>query len=229
MPDTQYVAPFGDKATPARWVLPAALEFMPKLAFARFDGSAAAGNYAPCLRLISDSGHVAAEAISDTSVAAGGSADVTWFPGVKESPFQPNTAGTWVSYTPSWSENSGTQPSLGNGTLTGLYFQLAKYVVARIVLNAGTTTTYGNSGGVWQFSLPVTAAAASVSFGMSSNSKHGTGDVLTFGFQSGTTTMAGWGYTPVGGTGLIQFLNSAQPVTWAAGDTLRLACLYEAA
>lgn len=84
MADRQFVAPFGDHAAPADWTLAAALEILPKLAHAKFDGTNAAGSYKPCLRLISDSGHVAAEAVSETIVAAGASADVTWFPGVDD-------------------------------------------------------------------------------------------------------------------------------------------------
>lgn len=82
MPDRQFVAPFGDHAAPADWRLPASLEILPKMAWARFNGAAAAGSYRPCLRLISDSGHVAAEAISEVTVAAGASADVSWFQGL---------------------------------------------------------------------------------------------------------------------------------------------------
>lgn len=94
MPDRQHVAPFGTKATPASWVLPAALEFSPKIAFARFNGASAAGPWKPCLRLISDAGIVAAECVAETIVAAGGSADVSWFHGVDDDTFAvPATAG----------------------------------------------------------------------------------------------------------------------------------------
>jgi hypothetical protein len=81
MPDRQFVAPFGTKSAPADWTLQAALEIAPKMAHAKYDGSGAAGSYRPCLRLISDSGHVAAECVSEIIVAAGASADVSWFPG----------------------------------------------------------------------------------------------------------------------------------------------------
>ena len=93
MPDRQFVAPFGAKQAPADWVLPASLEILPKIAWASFDGSGAAGAFKPCLRLISDSGHVAAEAVSEIVVAAGASADVTWFPGVDEDAAAPTVPG----------------------------------------------------------------------------------------------------------------------------------------
>lgn len=84
MADRQFVAPFGNKQAPADWVLPASLEILPKLAYAHFDGTSAAGTFLPCLRFISDSGHVAVEAVSEEQVVAGASADVSWFPGVDE-------------------------------------------------------------------------------------------------------------------------------------------------
>lgn len=80
MADTQYV-PLGQEDAPAGWLLPAGLEIVPKIAYASFDGTAATA-FLPCLRIVSDSGHVAAECVSSTEVAAGGSADVTWFRGV---------------------------------------------------------------------------------------------------------------------------------------------------
>jgi hypothetical protein len=58
----------------------------------------------------------------------------------------------WTSYTPTWN-STGTAPSLGNGTLQGLYLQVGKLVYVLINFKAGSTTTYGT--GNWQFSLPL--------------------------------------------------------------------------
>lgn len=98
MPDRQYVAPFGTHSTPADWTLAFGFDIPPRLAFARYNGSGATGAYKPCLRIISDSGHVAVEAVSDVTVPAGGSADVSWFPDVRTDtqPSAPLTAGTWL-------------------------------------------------------------------------------------------------------------------------------------
>lgn len=81
MPLRQFVVPLKSPSTPADWTLPASLEIIPRLAFASFNGAGAAGSYVPVLRIISDSGHVAAECVSEVTVAAGASADVSWFPG----------------------------------------------------------------------------------------------------------------------------------------------------
>lgn len=88
----------GVQSCPADWLLPSSLQIIPKTAYASYNGTSASGSFKPCLRVRSDSGHVAYEAVSDTIVAAGGSADVTWFPwwrGVTQVPGpSPNPLGT---------------------------------------------------------------------------------------------------------------------------------------
>lgn len=64
----------------------------------------------------------------------------------------------WTTYTPTWSTDGATQPSLGNGTITGAYKVIGKTVFVRVRLVFGTTTTAGT--GTFYFSLPVNAAAA---------------------------------------------------------------------
>jgi hypothetical protein len=81
MPDTQ-IHPFGTEPAPADYNIPAAAELLLKGAFAKFDGSGAAGAFVPLLRIISDAGSVSLEAPQDVTVAAGGSADASWFPHV---------------------------------------------------------------------------------------------------------------------------------------------------
>ena len=63
----------------------------------------------------------------------------------------------WTTYTPTWTAAT-TNPTLGNGTLTGAYKQIGKTVFVRVKLSWGSTTTGGS--GDWRFSLPVTAASA---------------------------------------------------------------------
>lgn len=60
---------------------------------------------------------------------------------------------TWTSYTPAWS-SSGTQPTLGNGTSAGEYFQTEKLVFVRGIITFGSTTTFGT--GNYAISVPVT-------------------------------------------------------------------------
>lgn len=60
----------------------------------------------------------------------------------------------WTAYTPSWTAST-TNPTLGNGTLTGYYKQIGKTVFVRVKLDWGSTTSGGS--GDWRFSLPVSA------------------------------------------------------------------------
>src|ERR1044071_1955961 len=48
----------------------------------------------------------------------------------------------WDSYTPTWT-NSTTNPTIGNGTLSGAYIQVGKFVVFRVSIGMGSTTTFG--------------------------------------------------------------------------------------
>lgn len=63
----------------------------------------------------------------------------------------------YSSYAPTWSAAT-TNPTLGNGTLAGLYRQVNKEVHFLIRLLIGSTTTVGSGGYSW--SLPVAAASA---------------------------------------------------------------------
>lgn len=67
--------------------------------------------------------------------------------------------GAWTAYTPTWAA-TGTAVALGNGTISGRYAQLSKWLRATGLLTTGGTTTYGT--GTYTFTLPAgfTAAAA---------------------------------------------------------------------
>jgi hypothetical protein len=65
----------------------------------------------------------------------------------------------WTSYSPTWTTDDVTQPSLGDGTLTGAYKQIGKTVFVRIKLIYGSTTSGGT--GAFLFSLPISASDAS--------------------------------------------------------------------
>jgi hypothetical protein len=56
-----------------------------------------------------------------------------------------------VAYTPTWGA-TGSQPTIGNGTLNGSYARLGKVVFVNFVLTIGSTTFVG--GGAWIFGLP---------------------------------------------------------------------------
>jgi hypothetical protein len=101
-------------------------------------------------------GGTGADAFSRLAVGTNGqllSADSTAATGLAWS-----YGGKATSYTPIWAVISGTQPVLGNGTLTGSYSRIGDLVFFRIQLNIGSTTTTGS--GNYTFSLPFTMGSA---------------------------------------------------------------------
>ena len=82
--DDQQVLVTGTAAAPTHFTVPGNGQIQPKAVFAHYDGSAATTTFVPALKIISDGGEVVAICPCSTSVAAAGSADVTWFPHVGE-------------------------------------------------------------------------------------------------------------------------------------------------
>jgi hypothetical protein len=62
-----------------------------------------------------------------------------------------NWLGASISYTPTWTATT-TNPTLGNGTLTGSYMQVGNLIAFTISLEFGSTTSGGT--GNWRFALP---------------------------------------------------------------------------
>jgi len=65
---------------------------------------------------------------------------------------------SWTSYTPTWTSDA-TQPTLGDGTLTGAYKVIGKTCFVRVRLVYGTTTNSGT--GAFYFNLPFSASVSS--------------------------------------------------------------------
>jgi hypothetical protein len=82
MADVQLFAP-GVEAAPLDYTLPDTAEILLKAAGAIFDGTAAAGAFLPAIVITPPSGVPLPPFTTDTAVAAGASAEVAWFPGVK--------------------------------------------------------------------------------------------------------------------------------------------------
>jgi hypothetical protein len=57
----------------------------------------------------------------------------------------------WVDYTPSWTSD-GTQPNIGNGSVTGKWRRVGDSIECQVRVLAGSTTTYGT--GTYLLSLP---------------------------------------------------------------------------
>jgi hypothetical protein len=124
------------------------------------------------------------------------------------------------TYTPTWS-GLGTPPALGNGTISGRYFQIGKLVFLSITLTTGSTSTYGSSS--WTFSLPVTAATTHKFTGSALVTDTGTGWYACGCRIESSTTLSPY-YAFNGNT-----MTSVHPHTWATGDVLEITIVYEAA
>jgi len=138
---------------------------------------------------------------------------------VKEQP-----VGAWQSYTVSWTATT-TNPSIGNGTLSGRYVQLGKTVICAVSLTMGSTTTYGS--GSWNLSLPKTSANNGIYYG---------GQWMAV--DLGTTNHAGQVFLLPNVSVInyflrenvaLDYLNNITPHIWASGDVLRFSVTYETA
>lgn len=67
-------------AVPQDYTVPGAQEILPKSVSADMNGAAAASAWYPCLQLVDPGGNVMSSAIPTSTIAAGASASVTWFP-----------------------------------------------------------------------------------------------------------------------------------------------------
>lgn len=70
------------KAVPQDYTVPPAAELVPLSLTASFDGTSAAGTFQPLLEVLTPGGQVVVRCPTQISLAAGASADVSWFPGV---------------------------------------------------------------------------------------------------------------------------------------------------
>ncbi len=71
----------GPQAVPLTYTVPGTGEVVPLACQALFDGTGASGPFVPALIFKSQAGHVIARVPTATTVAAGASAEVSWFPG----------------------------------------------------------------------------------------------------------------------------------------------------
>lgn len=107
MPDIAIVNPTVT-AAPKDYPVSGNQELLLKAVRARIDGSAATGSYLPAVQLIAPSGDVMWSAVPSSPIAAGGSADVSWFPGGDLD--TPSSSGGIVSVTSGTGSITVTQP-----------------------------------------------------------------------------------------------------------------------
>lgn len=138
-----------------------------------------------------------------------------------------NITNAWIAYTPIWSSQGGTQPNLGDGTLTGFYKKIGKTVFVRVKLNFGLTTIGGD--GAWLFSLPVNAASQDgIQFPCSMlDNGFAWYQGIVNGTYSGFTDKSAIIAQSPGGANSSQGVSGAFPFGWGNGDSLQFNGSYE--
>ena len=81
--DDQQILVTGQQAAPTSFKISGTGEIRPKVMNVVYDGTGAGSTFLPALEIISDGGVVVARAVA-SSIAAGGSAEVCWFPAVSD-------------------------------------------------------------------------------------------------------------------------------------------------
>lgn len=122
------------------------------------------------------------------------------------------------SYTPSWTAAS-VNPSIGNGTITGIASKVGRAVTVQLRVVMGSTTTYGT--GIWAFSVPYVPSTTLPAVG------------TVHAVDSGTTNYVGLCETATDGTARVFVYGDAAnaygasvPFTWANTDVLTLSITY---
>ncbi|MEB0194657.1 hypothetical protein [Pseudomonas sp. CCI1.1] len=127
------------------------------------------------------------------------------------------------TFSPTWSQASGSQPSIGNGSLTGKYTRQGFLVKFEMTLTVGSTTTFGNSSGPYLFSLPVGGSQNSAQnflAGWCFDASASTDFPVNGQIASGTNTLT----ISRNGAGV----RDGFPFSWAAGDSINVSICYMA-
>jgi hypothetical protein len=161
--------------------------------------------------------------VGNAQVATGAAIDVAKLAaGADESVLKtvsgaPAWAGAATSYTPTWGVLSGSAPSLGNGTLSGVYFRLGALLHIGISLTWGSTTSAAGTG-IWTFSTPVNftgVLGAAIAIDISAGAR--------YPFMPVPSASAAFFLMNFAGTG---FISDGQPFVWANTDILQIDALF---
>jgi hypothetical protein len=131
-------------AAPKSYMIHGAQEIVLKGVTATLDGTGAAGTWVPALQVVDPSGFVVGTYTCGTVLAAGASADVSWFPGVSVSAHGGSVTATFTSYVPFDGPDTN-----GNGYLALTASQ--GFANVRRVVPAFRSGLFGT----WEGSIPV--------------------------------------------------------------------------
>jgi hypothetical protein len=131
-------------AVPTGYTIAGAQEIVLKSVTASFDGSGAGGSYVPAVQVVDPSGHIVGTFTLQQTLAAGVSADISWFPGLAGA-----TSGSAATGTVQVPIYLDTPDNSGNAfpTLTGSNGFLVVQRILPALSHAGD--------GTWVGSIPV--------------------------------------------------------------------------
>ena len=132
-----------------------------------------------------------------------------------------NLTAVWTSYAPTWA-SFGTQPAIGDGSLTGRSIRVGKFMAFKIVLIPGASTTYGTL--TYVFSLPAVPVANQCCTAWLHDTSTGFRYAGAAVMTSGTAQIDGVQFTN-GTTGF----SGTSPITLATTDFLIIEGLCEVA
>lgn len=131
----------------------------------------------------------------------------------------------WNAYAPTWINTGGTNPVIGNGSLTGRFVEIGNTIIGGVTLVVGTTTTFGTVGGRFDFTLPYPTNDGSTYMPLGqvvayNGARFWRAELLNYGSASRcypwrdmVTTESS--FTP------------ASPFAWASGHQMRMTFCYE--
>jgi hypothetical protein len=134
--------------------------------------------------------------------------------------------GAWTAYTPTWTGNT-TNPAIGNGTIVGAYQKTGRTVSFRILLTAGSTTTFGT--GFYSFGLPtgITAAAGATGSYTPIGQVVAVDNSTTLIYEATACLLTASAFIIRYQTGGL--VTNIAPVTFATSDIIAINGTYEAA
>lgn len=144
--------------------------------------------------------------------------------GTSLSKYEYQAFSAWQSFATTWTA-SGSNPSLGDGTLDCYWMRDGNTCTVRYVLTVGAATTFGT--GTWRFSTPFTAKTQSGAAWLG-NAHYRDSSVPAESFDLACRVSSGGTFVAIfnqSGTGV----TGTSPITWATGDQLWVQITFETA
>lgn len=132
------------------------------------------------------------------------------------------TGFTFATYVPVWGSD-GTQPAIGNGTITGRYCQLGKLVLVWVEMLLGSTSTIGTSTYNWTMPADFQTGVTYTPFGNATLL-----DASTSTLHSGTVVAVSTGTLVTVYNESSARWSASVPVVPASGDRYQIQAIFEA-